>query len=119
MTDSRSKGLQAEQWVLSYLEERGCQFVTSNYRCRFGEIDLIVWDRETLVFVEVRSLRSKSSERALASVNQRKQERLIKTAQSFLAYEMPETLASLRFDVVGVRIGEPVEMLWLQGAFVL
>ena len=91
-------GTQAELIAARYLRQRGLQLIVQNYHCRFGEIDLIMHDGETLVFTEVRLRSSQNFGGAAASIDARKQKKLICTAQHYLA-----TLAHIppcRFDAV-------------------
>ena len=104
------RGQQAEALALSWLQQRGLVCVTRNYRCRMGEIDLIMHDGTTLVFVEVRQRRSARFGGAAASITPAKQARLVRTAEHYL-----HTLASLppcRFDAVLLDGQQPPE--WLQ-----
>ena len=50
----RARGADAEELAAAFLQQHGLTLVTRNYRCRFGEIDLIARDGDTLVFIEVR-----------------------------------------------------------------
>lgn len=108
-------GAQAELWALHYLQRQGLSFVTQNYRCRFGEIDLLMREGEVLVFVEVRLRRQQDFGGAAASIDQHKQRRLIHTAQHYLS-----SLARIppcRFDAVIMEdaLGHHVE--WIKNAF--
>lgn len=111
-------GAQAEQTAAQYLQRQGLRLLQSNYRCRFGEIDLILKDRDTLVFAEVR-LRTRSDfGGAAASIDARKQNKLILAAQHYLASITPTP--PCRFDAVllsSVEGGAGVE--WLKNAFQL
>ena len=69
---SNSKGVIAEKKALTYLLEQGLTLVHQNYYCRFGEIDLIMLEQETLVFIEVRYRKNSDFGGALASINQSK-----------------------------------------------
>ena len=91
-------GAQAERVAAQYLCQQGLRLVVQNYHCRFGEIDLILQDGETLVFAEVRLRSNKSFGGAAASIDARKQRKLICTAQHYLS-----SLAHIppcRFDAV-------------------
>lgn len=111
-----TSGAQAEQTAARYLQQQGLQLVESNYRCRFGEIDIILRDGKTLVFVEVR-LRSRSDfGGAAASIDASKQAKLIRAAQSYLA-TIPNT-PPCRFDAVLMKSptgSEDIE--WVKNAF--
>ena len=106
-------GADAEQRSARHLEQNGLQLVCRNYRCRFGEIDLIAEDGAELVFVEVR-LRSRASfGGALESIDARKQAKLIAAAQHYLAslsYVPP-----CRFDVIMLDGAE--NLVWMKNAF--
>ena len=110
-----TRGAQAEQHAAQYLQRQGLQLLQQNYRCRYGEIDLILQDGNTLVFAEVR-LRSRSDfGGAAASINASKQIKLIRTAQHYLA-----TLAHIppcRFDAVLLQTTDDSNIEWLRNAF--
>lgn len=91
-------GAQAELAAANYLLRRGLKLVTQNYHCRFGEIDLILQDGVTLVFAEVRMRNSKVFGGAAASIDSKKQGRLIATAQHYLS-TLPH-IPACRFDAV-------------------
>lgn len=108
-----NKGAQAEDAAMQYLQQHGLKLVTRNYRSRFGEIDLIAQDRETLVFVEVRMRSGKDFGGAAASIDARKQSKIIRTAQHYLS-----TLAHIppcRFDAV--LLSPPDNIEWIRNAF--
>ncbi|MBI5438779.1 MAG: YraN family protein [Nitrosomonadales bacterium] len=110
-----NNGALAEQWAAQYLRQQGLKPVAENYRSRFGEIDLIMQDGATLVFVEVRLRRSADFGGAAASIDARKQQRLIRTAQQYLA-----SLARIppcRFDAVLMDDAQGVNVQWLKNAF--
>lgn len=99
---SRNRGQQAEQIACDYLQQHGLQLITQNYHCRRGEIDLIMRDADTLVFVEVRARRSDRFGSALESITADKQSRIIATAQQYL--QQKRLQQNCRFDVIAVRI---------------
>lgn len=105
-------GAQAEQAAAAYLVKRGLQLVEKNYRCRFGEIDLIMRVGVTLVFVEVRSRSSRAFGGAAASIDAHKQRKLIAAAQHYLAQlgKPPPC----RFDAL---LFEGSEIEWIPNAF--
>lgn len=94
------KGRAAEDWVLAHLERQGMRLLERNYRSRFGEIDLIMQEEATVVFVEVRYRRSATHGQAIETVDGRKQARLRATANCFLT--ATRWRGPVRFDVVGV-----------------
>lgn len=108
------RGAQAEQLAADFLVRQGLQIVARNYRCRYGEIDLILQEGDTLVFVEVR-LRSRGDfGGAAASIDSHKQRKLMLTAQHYLA-QLRRT-PPCRFDAVLLQdTRTPVE--WIKNAF--
>lgn len=107
-------GALIERQARAFFEERGLRFVAANFRTRFGELDLVMEDGETLVFVEVRYRRGDSHGGALASVTTHKQQRLLKAAAQFLA-QHGAAHRMVRFDIVGVT-GTAAPQ-WLRDAF--
>jgi putative endonuclease len=108
-------GVLAEQWATRYLQRQGLKPLERNYRSRFGEIDLIMKDGATLVFVEVRLRRNGDFGGAAASIDAHKQQRLIRTAQHYLA-GLPQT-PPCRFDAVLMDNAEGRNVQWLRNAF--
>ncbi len=106
---------QAENWAAEFLERQGLKRVTQNFRCRFGEIDLIMQHNDILVFIEVRQRSSTDFGGAAASVDIHKQKRLIRTAQFYLA-KLDHT-PPCRFDVVVMDDPEGLNVQWLKNAF--
>ena len=86
--------------------------IARNYRCRFGEIDLIATDVDTLVFVEVRLRRNSSFGGALASIDYRKQRKLLLTARQYLSRVRREPRC--RFDAVLLDSLDARRIEWLQ-----
>lgn len=113
-------GKEAEGQAAEHLRRQGLKPVTNNYRCRNGEIDLIMQSHDTLVFVEVRFRRQKGFGGAAASVDRRKQQKLLATAQHYLQHENA-TNRPCRFDVIAVMPGADGTLIfdWIQNAFEL
>lgn len=104
-------GQAGEDEALDHLLKSRLTLVERNFRCKGGEIDLIMQERDTLVFVEVRKRADSSHGGAAASITMRKQARLILAAQVFLQrYTMPP---ACRFDVIAIDDGK---MTWLKNA---
>ena len=97
---TKQDGDWGEALVEKYLSERGCRIVEREWRCRFGEIDIIARNREYLTFVEVKLRKSDAFGEAREFVDARKQERIRATAALWL--ETHETALQPRFDVVEV-----------------
>ncbi len=110
----RQMGAFYEQVAAEYLEERGCRVVERNYRCRCGEIDLIVRQGDMLVFVEVKFRRDRSMGDPQEAVNGAKQRRIRGAAMNYLAVRhLPPGVPS-RFDVVSI-LGD--QITWIPNAF--
>ncbi|HUV99821.1 MAG TPA: YraN family protein [Gallionella sp.] len=110
-----SQGAQAEQLAVQYLLQQGLKLIVQNYRGRFGEIDLIMQDGTTLVFIEVRLRRNGGFGGAAASIDAHKQQRIVRTAQQYLANLA--RIPACRFDVVLLDGVEERNMQWLKNAF--
>jgi putative endonuclease len=111
MTDQPS-GVAAEELAAHYLAARGLRVVTRNYRCRFGEIDLIAKDGATLVFVEVRLRRNGRFGGAAASITRAKQQKLIAAARHYLSgmHDVP----GCRFDAILLDALDARRIEWLR-----
>ncbi len=94
-------GDQYERKALIFLQQKGLQLLDSNYRCRQGEIDLILMERHTLVFVEVRYRNSQAFGSSAESINRKKQLKIIKTAEHYLHAKQLWN-ANTRFDVIAI-----------------
>lgn len=93
-----------EALAAEYLRKKRYRIVACNYRCRFGEVDIIAENRQYLVFVEVKLRKSANFAAALAYVDRKKQERLKTTARLWLAGH-PTNLQP-RFDVMEIYAPE-------------
>jgi putative endonuclease len=109
----KSDGIAAEQLASEFLQRNGLQLIESNFRCRFGEIDLILRDGTTLVFVEVRLRSNQHFGGAAASVTLAKQGRIVRAAQIYLQQQLRES--ACRFDVVLLDGERRIE--WIKNAF--
>ena len=111
-------GKKAEDTALQYLTQKGLTLITRNYRSRWGELDLIMQEGETLIFVEVRSRIHSNFTGAAASIDFRKQQKLAKTALIYLQ-QFP-TPPNARFDVVALdrqSIQSTQHIEWIKNAF--
>ena len=115
-------GRRAEAQALAHLEAHGLKLLERNYRCRGGEIDLVMLEGQTLVLVEVRSRASAAFGGAAASVGARKQRRLILAAKRLLltrpAYRtLPARFDVVAFDAESAAAGSPARVDWIRDAF--
>lgn len=112
-----TSGALAEQLAAQYLQQHGLKLLQSNYSCRFGEIDLILQDGDTHVFAEVR-LRSVSRfGGAAASIDARKQAKLVRTAQHYLT--TLKRIPPCRFDAILMQETDIKKIVWIKNAFTL
>ena len=95
-----------EARAADYLRKKGYEIVGANYRCRFGEIDLIAQKGRYLVFVEVKYRKNGESGMPEEAVNVRKQRAISRAALMYLAGHGLGTDTPCRFDVVAVEAGE-------------
>jgi putative endonuclease len=107
-------GKLAEALAADYLQARGLRLLERNYRCRLGEIDLIVADGPVLVFVEVRLRRNTEYGGAAASITARKRQRILRAARHYLSGRQE---ADCRFDVVLLDALAADRIEWLKDAF--
>lgn len=108
-----TSGQDAERFAEIFLQQRGLKLVQRNYRCRFGEIDLIMRDRDCLVFIEVRLRSGAAFGGAAASIDAVKRSKLIKAAQHYLA--CLERMPACRFDAVLLTDTQGA-VEWIKGA---
>ncbi len=118
-TSKQVSGQLAEEFAQRHLQDHGLRLLCRNWTCRSGELDLVMLDGDTVVFVEVRYRRHAAWGGALESVDVRKQQKLIKAAQLFLQKEPRWAKHPCRFDVVA--IGAPANASekpnWIRNAF--
>ncbi|OYY94994.1 MAG: YraN family protein [Hydrogenophilales bacterium 28-61-23] len=110
-SDAR-KGEAEEQTAADFLIRQGLKLAARNYRCRGGEIDLIMHDGAVLVFVEVRARTSADFGGAAASITSAKQRRIALAASHYLVKHNID--APCRFDAVLIQAGK---LQWLKAAF--
>ena len=116
---AQSRGRRAENQALNYLKRRGLKLLERNFSCRHGEIDLVMLQAETLVFIEVRARKPGRFGSGLESVDRHKQARLVRTASLYVSRRPTFADHCMRFDVVSIdRVqGDTVKLQWLPDAF--
>lgn len=119
MNDSRREaGLFHEEQALAYLQNAGLQPLMRNYRCRTGEIDLVMREGNVLVLVEVRFRNSLAFGGAAASVDARKQRRLYSAARHLIHTRAELRNLPARFDIVAIETaGHHMKINWIKDAF--
>lgn len=108
------KGDNAERLALEHLQAQGLQLLHSNFRCKLGELDLVMREGQTLVIVEVRYRQSEQFGGALASVTRQKQARIIAATQHYVIIHQLSQSA-IRFDVVAIAGDRRID--WIKNAF--
>ncbi len=112
--NQNNAGLEAEKLAATFLTERGLKLIAQNYHCRFGEIDLIMKDGKTLVFIEVRLRSNAQFGDAGSSITPQKQQKLILTAQHYLQQHVE---AACRFDAILMNKANLQSIEWVRNAF--
>lgn len=100
MPATQRTGQSGEKLALDYLLRNDYTIITTNWRCKFGEIDIVASKGEALIFVEVRTRRS-STEDAYLSIDPKKQRKMVKAAYAYLA-EHNLSNALWQIDVIAV-----------------
>ena len=111
LSRKQEQGRAGEDLALAWLERHGLVLVEANFRCKLGEIDLILRDGATLVFVEVRQRAAGAPVSAAASIGPAKIRRIIRAAQVYL--QRFDRLPPCRIDVVAID-GDDIE--WITNA---
>jgi putative endonuclease len=113
-----SHGALAEDFACKWLESRGLRLIQRNYRCRAGELDLVMRDGEELVIAEVKFRRRSDYGHPEETVDARKRRRIISATRHLLLTTEAFTNIDVRFDVVALSgdLSTP-EVHWLRDAF--
>ncbi len=118
MTPEHALGRRGEDIAHRFLQRAGIVIVARNYRLNTGagEIDLVGWDRDNLVFIEVKSRQSEEFGSPDRAIGADKRWRIIRAAHEFARHaEVP--WSKVRFDVVNVVFGVPPSVTHLRDAF--
>lgn len=116
----RAFGKHQEDLALDYLKAQGLKLLLANYQCRLGEIDLVMFDKKTLVFVEVRYRRRDDYGSALESVTYFKRRKIIQCARYLLLNRRDLGSFACRFDVIAVSPRKGLAQIkfdWVRNAF--
>ena len=111
--NKREVGTCYEKMAVTYLQQRGLDVLACNYRCRFGEVDIIAKEKDVVVFFEIKYRKDGDKGLPLEAVTKKKQRIISRCAAAYLAYTKC-TDCSARFDVIGI-LGE--EIVWIRNAF--
>lgn len=114
--DKATRGQAGEALACRYLCDRGLRLLVRNFRCRMGELDLVMQDGPERVFVEVRSRRAGRHGTPLESITAAKRQRLLRAAAYYLQRHGGDV--ACRFDVVGItHAPDGVHIEWVRDAF--
>ena len=109
------RGEKSEQLACEFLLKQGLQSIEKNFSCKYGELDLIMRDIQTLVIVEVRFRKSSKFGGALESITHKKQSRIMATTQYYL--QKNKINSPIRFDVI--TMSNDADINWIKNAFQL
>lgn len=114
----RWRGHHGEQMAVTFLQHQGYRIACQNYRCRRGEVDIIAWDKVTLVFVEVKTKGQTAFGAPQAMVDRRKQQKIVHVAMVYVQEHRLQHVP-LRFDVVAITLlpGTAPEVVHVPDAF--
>jgi putative endonuclease len=117
-TNRRADGARYENLALAHLESAGLALIERNYACRYGEIDLVMRERDVVVFVEVRYRRAGAFGDGVDSVGAGKRAKLVRAAGAFLAEHPRLAERACRFDVLAIGDGDGAPSIdWRRNAF--
>lgn len=116
-------GRNAEAAACQFLEQQGLVLLEKNYRCRYGEIDLVMRHDKTLVFIEVRYRSDSRFGSGSETINYQKQQKLIATASHYLQKHKLSANQICRFDVISLTANsdkqiDTTKINWISNAFV-
>lgn len=118
MGKTQQIGQTAEEFACQYLQKQGLKLISRNYRCRVGEIDLIMQDSKDLIFIEVRCRQNSYFGNGAESVTHTKQKKLIKTAHYYLQQQKLDDKNGCRFDVISLASQDSTAKVeWIKNAF--
>ena len=116
LINKKNKGTEAENQACLFLQQKGLKLISRNYYCRQGEIDLIMNDDETTVFIEVRYRKNNHYGDAKESITTQKQNKIRTTALHYIQSQARQN--NVRFDVIAITgEGSQQQLEWIQNAF--
>ncbi len=116
-TSRKARGARAEALAAAFLEKQGLRVIERNWRCRFGELDLVLREGDMIVMAEVRLRTHSAFGGAAASIDHRKQAKLAATARAYLAGLANSADRPCRFDVILMADDEGRDIEWIRNAF--
>lgn len=115
--NTKITGNAGEEKAVKYLSEKSYQILARNWRTRTGEIDIIAYKDETIVFVEVKTLPNGSSSLLQVELNQQKLQRIIKTSKRFLLNHRQYSNSYVRYDVIVIDMPGMPDVYHIENAF--
>ncbi len=120
MKNTLEFGRSFENHALTYLKKHGLTLIKRNYYCRFGELDLILWDDDYLVFTEVRYRNQQQFGHAAETVTLKKRQKIMLASQYFLMENSTLANHPCRFDIIGITTMKNRLLFdWVKAAFSL
>lgn len=113
--NTTQQGAQAEEQATQYLSQKGYRVLARNFRATGGEIDIVAFQKDTLVFVEVKERASQAFGGPIAAVTSTKQKRIVHAALQFIKIHKKVTYDAIRFDVICIL---PEEIEHIENAFI-
>ncbi len=112
MTNHKMIGNMGEAVAKNYLIKQGCEIIENNFHSRYGEIDIIAKDQDSLIFVEVKYRKNERFATAAESITPSKQEKMRLTIETYL--QKYPTNRPLRIDLITIIGYEPFKITWLK-----
>ena len=118
MNWNKRKGLQYESLAKKHLLKQGLTLFQQNYHSRFGEIDLVMLEGNTVCFIEVKYRKSQDFGGAASAISYSKRQKIIKTALIFMSENQKLANRAMRFDALMLQqIDQDININWIQNAF--
>lgn len=111
-----TKGYLGERLAELYLRYRGLKLIARNYRCRHGEVDLVMLHGDVCAFIEVKSRLYCAFNHERLHIDDRKQQKIILTSSTFIHHHPEFSDLDIRYDAVIVQLSN-LHLIWLENAF--
>ena len=115
--NTKITGFEGEKRAASYLISKGFLVIERNWRTKSGEIDIIAYKNDTLVFVEVKTLPNGTMDMIQRELNSQKRQRIIKTSKRFLLNHRQYSNSYIRYDVIVIDMPGFEEVYHIENAF--
>ena len=115
--NTKITGKEGEDRAAAYLTAKGFQIIERNWRTKRGEIDIIAYKNDTLVFVEVKTLPNGTLDMIQRELNYQKRERILKTSKRFLLNHRQYSNSYIRFDVIVIDMPGLEPVYHIENAF--